>query len=98
MPGNFLRAIALNVETTQFSWWLPSSEIYVVGVVLCGEKVKCAFSISVHLSLVTVTNFSSRFCPISTLDPLGLKGWVYDPELSQLAQFPATMGPWSLDT
>ena len=55
-----------------------------VGIVLCGENLKCAFSIPIHLSVVTVTNFSSRFCPFSTLDPLGFKGWVYDPELSQL--------------
>ena len=32
-----------------------------MGIVLCGENLKCAFSISIHLSLVTVTNFSSRF-------------------------------------
>ena len=55
-----------------------------VGIVLCGENLKCAFSIPIHLSVVTVTNFSSSFCPFSTLDPLGFKGWVYDPELSQL--------------
>lgn len=73
MPSIFLGDIAVNMENILSYWRLPSSEIYVVGILLHGGYLKFAFSISIHPSLAIVTDFSSRFYPFSTLVPLGLR-------------------------